>query len=158
MYKSILRLFKDFSSGYLYADFTFFITSLVTLVPTVLTKYPSSKNFPPPQFSFYLRMPQKYLFCIHTFYYSHYLTNRKFRMNTYKYMHMLNCYFYILQSRNLLHSIFHETILYRLPYIVTQYPFSILWNPNKMISCIVNRMTQSPYSCTNSYLSMCSGS
>ena len=106
---------------------------------SILPKFTSSKFF------LHFRIPLKYLPCSFTFKSLHYFRDRIPRWKTQKYMNMILCYFHCLYFKLITDGNLPKTIFYKFLDITSQYPFSVFGSPNQMISCIIYRMTCSPY-------------
>ena len=100
-------------------------------------------KFSTPQFSLYLWISKKDLFCTHTFENSYHLTNRIFGWYRCKYMYMIFCYFHLFCFTVPCFKCLFKEILNRISQLFFQYPLAIFGCPHKMVSCVVNCMAHS---------------
>jgi len=100
-------------------------------------------KFSTPQFSLYLWISKKDLFCANAFENSHHLTNRISGWYRCKYMDMIFCYFHFLNFTVSCFQYLFKEPLNRISQLFFQYPLAIFGCPHKMVSCVVNCMAHS---------------
>src|SRR4030066_1827725 len=102
-------------------------------------------EFSSPQFFLYPWMPPEYFLRTYALQHPHRFPYRISRRYARKYVHVITRYLHFYDFTVPCCQYLFKQLLYRIPYLPIQYPFTIFRRPYKMISRIVNCMAHSFY-------------